>query len=533
MLFQIILKERINLMTRQEFKNNRPEGYSGKGDDHLLLLIDNLQKYIRGIESYYNNNSLKFDKNQLRIFSSLIVEFAEDLHNDTGLWRSIESYNEQLFSTPLPLFVEDKNEITELFDKKRLKYFIHTILLEFDPDLFLSPADSDVEMLAGKLSAYLSSSFKIIPKDSGIKKFLSQPNERYWQFKQKLVWAGCNSYLFRYSRVRYVEEKNNGKIDIPVIDDFICQENSIWSGLGVIDIMAKALDLPESIQNDVRSWYERFFAFYRVCATGKKIMEVENIINGCRYEIDMDANINPFKKDHIVFGSIVRYQNYWYWSGAQQDCGIIKDRDRLNDIKNDFIRKSSRIIYRYDEQRLNKAKDAMKIQYDDFVKFFGEELVSFNDGLSMAAALQKKDRQKYETLPEDELQRLMKKRGLKNPFPAMSLPDTLLKAENGIAVFFNKNEGMEIMLNYNSLINGLKKQGEKLTADEVETIRGFIRSKAISPDFVYYLLKEYGVRSIQKAYVLDINSNYLAYLLRKHKGNYYRKRYPEITVLDE
>jgi hypothetical protein len=99
-------------------------------------------------------------------------------------------------------------------DKSRHLHLLQPVpRVEVNPDLFHSPADNDLDILAGKLSAFLSSNFKIVPKDSGIKKYLSQPNDQYWQFKQKLVWAGCNSYLFRYSWARYLEEKNNGKIE--------------------------------------------------------------------------------------------------------------------------------------------------------------------------------------------------------------------------------------------------------------------------------------------------------------------------------
>ena len=100
--------------------------------------------------------------------------------------------------------------------------------------MILSPNHVDLEILSENISIFLKNVFKKVPKDSGLKKFLSQPNDYCWDFKRKLVWIGTNAYLFRYSCYRYVSEKNKGKMEIPIIDDFICQENTIWSGLGVI-----------------------------------------------------------------------------------------------------------------------------------------------------------------------------------------------------------------------------------------------------------------------------------------------------------
>jgi hypothetical protein len=44
--------------------------------------------------------------------------------------------------------------------------------------------------------------------------------------------VGTHSYLFRSSFRNYVVD-HGGKSEIPVIDTFICQQTTAWSGLGV------------------------------------------------------------------------------------------------------------------------------------------------------------------------------------------------------------------------------------------------------------------------------------------------------------
>ncbi len=514
---------------KKQFKQFRPEGFEGSGDKYLYPLITELSKLISHVEKLYYFDTLKLDKNQNFIMANLLIEFAEDIHNDIGLWKSIEHHNNLMFNTPLPLFVNENYKIKNRYDKNRIKYFIYTIFYEFEPELILSPKHKDLNILAESVSDFLDSRFKTVPKKSGIKLFLNEPNNFGWEFKRKLVWVGLNSYLFRYSCYNYIEEKNEGKMEIAVIDDFINQENTIWSGLGVIDILAKALELPEKIQNEVKSWYERLISFYKVISTKKNILELKNIINEKTYKVRLDNNQNVFKKDHIIFGGIVPFRNYYYWSGIQKGLGKL-DNNSLKNIQNNFVNNTTRIVYRYDKKLLSKALDSVKIHYSDFKSFFGNDIVTFKDGLSMAAALQKKDRLKYEKLPEKELNIFMKKNKLKNSFPNMDLPDYLLNTEDGVAVFFNPNIGIEIMTSFDNIKSGFSKKGIKLTGAEKEAIREFITSDAISPNFVMKLINKYGDKSIASAFLLDTDLKFTLFLLHKYKGHYYRNKYPEISL---
>ena len=52
---------------------------------------------------------------------------------------------------------------------------------------------------------------------------------------------------------------------------------------------------------------------------------------------------------------------------------------------------------KYGEKAVSKAKQSIKKHYDDFVKYFGDDLVIFSDGLEMAAEMQKMERLKYQS----------------------------------------------------------------------------------------------------------------------------------------
>jgi len=513
---------------KKQFEQFRPKEFTGSGDKYLFPLISELSNVISRLENKYYYDTLKFDKNQNFIMANLLIELAEDLHNDIGLWKSIEHYNKALFNTPLPLFVDEDIEITECFDKNRIKFFVYNIFEEFDEDVLLSPHHKDLEIFASGVSLFLKDKFNSVPKESGVKLFLHQKDEYGWDFKRKLVWMGLNSYLFRYSCYSYAAKNNAGKMEIETIDDFICQENTIWSGLGVIDIMAKALDLPDKMQQDVRSWYERLASFYKVISLKVDILEVENIINEQKYKVQIFREDNAFKIGHIVFGGLVPYGDYYYWSGVQRSLGKV-DAKTIKKKKNDFIQKYSRIVYRYHKKLLTKAQETIKVHYEDFRNYFNTDLMYFKDGLSMAAAIQKNSKQKYDALSKEDLALTMKKHNLKNPFPNMNFSNNLLDAEDGLGVFFNQTEGMEIMMGFDDVINGFRKKGTNLNNDEKTIIQEFIFSSAISPNFVNRMIADYGDKSIASSFGINMDVNSTSFLLHRYKGHFFRNRYPEIS----
>ena len=64
-----------------EFKENRPKGFTNTEDRFLVPLIDEIDKLITDTQNLYGYNTLKGDKKRRQVLSTLIIEFAEDLHN--------------------------------------------------------------------------------------------------------------------------------------------------------------------------------------------------------------------------------------------------------------------------------------------------------------------------------------------------------------------------------------------------------------------------------------------------------------------
>jgi hypothetical protein len=477
-------------------------------------------------------DTLKLPRTALKALAEVLVEFAEDLHTEVGVWRSLERSNQQFFGTPLPfLIAPGAAHPPEVISPPRVQHLLWILYSQITPDpLTLAPDHADLTRLSAVVAEDLQERFAGLPTDSGVKGFLETRDRFGWDVKRKLVWLGARSYLFRDAFRRYAEGQEEDPSEIVTMDDFICQECTQWSGLGALDLLAGVLDLPPARRADLLSWSERHNAIFLVVSGTARRIEVRNLVSGGMYRVRIPANWDLLARDSYVVGSLVPWDGEWYWSGQQKsfrDLGA----DEIERLK-DGYRKLPTIFYRYSPEALGRARALVREQHEEFVARHGRDWVAYPDGLAMAADWQRSARAKFEALPSAEQKAFLKRHGMKEYSPSFNLPPELVEAEDGIGVYFNLEEGMEIYVAFNELLSGLAKKGEDLTPAEEEVIRGWILSESISPGFVRRLADRFGEESIKAAFLLGKRreSYALEYLLRRYKGRFYRPRYPTLTI---
>jgi hypothetical protein len=514
------------------FQSNRPPGHNGKRERYLTTVAKDLERVITKAYGSLKHNTLCLSNGKLEELTGVLVEFAEDIHNDIGIWKSLEQYNIGFFGTPLPFVLQSSEDmVSETINKYRIQHLLWILYSELIPELLLSPTHIDLKNLAVVIATFLEKCFKDIPRSSSVKEFLAQPNQFGWEVKKKLIWLGTHSYLFRNSFKNYVQD-HGGKSEIPVIDDFICQSTTSWSGLGVIDILAAVLDISEEQRSTLRSWYERHLAYYRILAADGQKSEVKNIINDKPYRVINSTDKNPFELGAVIFGSLIPWNGEWHWSGTQYQFRDLSE-EYLQEQKDSFLKKSPQIAYRYCSELAEKARKSIKLHYQKFLQNHNNDMAVYPDGLSMAADYQKDVRQQWESQPREVIAEIVERHKLKDAKPSFSFPPHLLENNKGVGVYFNPEEGQEIMTGFNNIISGFKKKGIGLNRDEEDGILSFIKSDSISPKYVRRLIQEYGSESIEAAFLIrgEHNESHIDYLLRRYKGHYYRNRYPHITLI--
>jgi hypothetical protein len=127
-----------------------------------------------------------------------------------------------------------------------------TLWMEMEPEVCPSPNHTNLLQLVEVAETFLTERFPRLPADSGVKNFLTGPSRFGWEIKRKLIWLGTKSYLFRWFFAKYVSKQDEGAT-VGVTDDFVCQESTAWSGLGAVDLLAGALEVPAEDRATLRT----------------------------------------------------------------------------------------------------------------------------------------------------------------------------------------------------------------------------------------------------------------------------------------
>jgi hypothetical protein len=516
-----------------DFRTHRPQRGFGRSERSLAKLAEDLTRFLTKAQRSLTYDTLHLSSRQRETLASLLVEFAEDLSHDIGIWRSLEHYNLDFFGTPLPCVLQPgKTMDEESINPERMQFLLWTLYTELEPGLILAPNHQDLERLALWLAEFLSTRLARLRYDSAVKTFLTAPHTYGWDVKRKLVWMGQHSYLFRLPCAHYVSD-HGGTADIPTLDDFLCQETTHWSGLGGIDILAVTLDLTDDQHRDLRRWYERHMAYFRVVSLREPFMDVVNLLNEQPYTIHVGEIGDTFRVDDVVFGSLVPWEGVWYWSGVQQKYEHVTD-EVMQQIKRDFPLQASQVVYRYCPHLAERARDIVHKHYQQFLDYYGTDLVTYPDGKTMAEDIRKFHQSQYASAPKAEVEAMLQRHHLSASSPQINWSPDLLACEDGIGVFFKPEEGQEMMRSFDAVRRGFQKHGRDLSEEESEMLRQFLYADAINPQFVRKLVQDYGDASIAAAFLIpqDCDTYYLEYLLRRYKGHFYRQRYPSLTIVD-
>ena len=512
-------------MKKQPYSTLFPE----KSDKKIIAALRPIVKRCDNALNYMQQNfrfpTLKQPPPARTQLAEILVDFAMDIHFDTGIWSALEKYNTELFGTPLPLILSTGAKPPSGISIERVHFLLWNIYPQLD-GYELSNRHNDMLFAVEEMTEFLNDVLlPLLPAVSPVKEFLGKPNDYGWEVKKKLIWLGMHSYMFRLLFDAEFEKRYDGKSSpIGCIDDFICQYPTSWSGLGANDILAACLDISDEQRNELRSWYLRHFSFYKIIKTKRGVTEAVNLINDVSYQIreaEPTSSLKAtFRPNSIIYGGLVPWRDEWYWSGVQQDYTAVPKEDMTEIIRK--FKLKTQIVARYWKERDVLVRQRGEELHQQALEFYGDNLVEFRDGRA------------WERQETKRLMAHMKAVGQMGRMPRLSLAEKLLDYTDGIAMFLDPVEGQEIMDYFDDVCSGLKKNGKSCTEDEGEVIRGWIDSTAISPGFVHRVLEKYsGAESIKKVFCWETDEQcWLEYLLRCRKGEYYRRRFPNISIVE-
>jgi len=184
-----------------DFALNRPQGFEGAGDKHLPDIVARLTALLIEVQdAMWFFGYLYLSDEWLQTLAMVLVEFAEDLHNDIGLWRSLEAYHQAFYGTPLPVIVPPgKRWRGKKLMEARVR-FLMAVLYPFMQDgLILAPDDEGLPEMSRPVATFLIEAFAEVPRGSGIKEYLNQPVHHAWDVNDRLAWLGSHPIYFASS----------------------------------------------------------------------------------------------------------------------------------------------------------------------------------------------------------------------------------------------------------------------------------------------------------------------------------------------
>jgi hypothetical protein len=189
------------------FHDHRPNKRLGRSERPLVKLTKDLTSFLTKAQRSLTYDTLHLSSRQRGFLAHILVGFAEDLYQDIGIWKSLEAYNLDFFGTSLPCVLQHDETMDALpVNPERVQFLLWTLYAEMEPDLILAPNYRDLERLSLMLTEFFIERFARLQYDSGVKRFLTTPDQYGWEVKRKLVWLGQHSYL---SLVVYVRHAGN------------------------------------------------------------------------------------------------------------------------------------------------------------------------------------------------------------------------------------------------------------------------------------------------------------------------------------
>ncbi|MBI3303668.1 MAG: DUF3843 family protein, partial [Deltaproteobacteria bacterium] len=188
-----------------DFRAHRPQRHLGRSERSLERIAQELTRFLTKAQRSLAFDTLHLSYRKRETLAHILVEFAEDLYQDIGIWSSLERYNFEFFGTKLPCILQlDEAMGAALVNPARVQFLLWTLYRDLTPDLILAPNHQDLERLALWIAEFLQERFAHVQYDSGVKTFLTTPTQYGWDAKIKLVWLGQHSYLFRLSCEQYI-----------------------------------------------------------------------------------------------------------------------------------------------------------------------------------------------------------------------------------------------------------------------------------------------------------------------------------------
>jgi len=507
-------------------------------DKYYFDLTNELAAYWQKLQDSFLYQTLKLEPKSIGEASWILVSYFEDILNNIGIWVALSTKHLELYQSTVPL-LDCPND---LFSGKQIrepeiKYLIWNYYLEEIPELIMNICShKDLSLLARAIYEFLDAKKKEAPREDRIHQFLNQSNKECFIVKRKLIWFGTASYLFLKPYQSYMAKQDKNADMIDMTDEFILRECTKLSGFSPLDVLAEVIGLKAKEKKELLFWRDKHLSIYKLKDKTKQLFIFTNLLNNQDYQVPKNENVSnePFQIGVVFHGSFVYWHNFWHWSANAKVLGKIPQQE-IDSLKQKIMTKTPRIIYRFDKKLLKQAQISLQRQYKEFVDYFGDTLVHYDDGYKMAEEFQnylvQHSANRAKEIAKEEFEMFKKKYNWTKNRPKITLPNDLLESKD-VSLFMSRADGTNFFQGLTAFVKSIRKKGKSLTEDDHTIIFNCITSSSIGPEVFYKIRETCPLDSIADTFKLGkLENRKLEFLLRCYKGKYYKEIYPNVSLL--
>jgi len=163
-------------MKKLPYSDYFPEKSDKKIIAALRPLVKRCDKVLDFVQHGFRFPSLKLAPAARTRLAEILVDFAMDIHFNTGIWTALEKYNTDLFGTPLPLMLPMNAKQPSGISIERVQFLLWNVYPQLD-GCELSNHHVDMLYATVEITAFLNNVLlPLLPAVSPVKEFLDKPN---------------------------------------------------------------------------------------------------------------------------------------------------------------------------------------------------------------------------------------------------------------------------------------------------------------------------------------------------------------------
>ncbi len=93
------------------FYDHRPNRRLRRSEQPLVKITKDLTSFLSKAQRALAFDTLRLSSRRRGVLAHSLVEFAEDIYQNIGIWKSLEHYNLDFFGTPLPCILQPEDEM--------------------------------------------------------------------------------------------------------------------------------------------------------------------------------------------------------------------------------------------------------------------------------------------------------------------------------------------------------------------------------------------------------------------------------------